>query len=83
MKYHAPTKSFVVNGDSYEMAALLMKCAIRHIRTLAGLPLEPHNGKVVMGDAEFAEASIIGIANALGIDLGTQRHGHLDVRDAP
>ena len=47
MKYHAPTKSFVVNGDSYEMAALNMKCAIRHIRTLAGLPLEPHKGEEI------------------------------------
>lgn len=83
MKYHAPTKCFVVTGDSYEMAALNMKLAIKHVREMAGLPFEPHKGNVVMGPPEFAEAAILGAAAALGIDLGAQRHGHLDVRTAP
>jgi len=83
MQYHAPTKALTVKVDALEGAALALRHAIRQVRTQAGLPLEPHKGDVIMGPPQFAEAAILDAARYMGIDLGAQRHGMLDVRDAP
>ena len=83
MKYHAPTKAFTVSADALECASLALRYAIRNVRKQAGLPLEPHKGDVIMGPPQFAEAAILEAARHMGIDLGAQRHGQLDVRDAP
>ena len=83
MKYHAPTKQFTVSQADLEMAAMSMKHAIKSVRELAGLPPEPHKTETFMQAPQFAEQSILDAAKYLGIDLGTDRHGRLDVRDPP
>lgn len=82
MKYHAPTKAFIVPVESLERVALALKYAIRHVREQAGLPLEPHRSDGPMGHPQFAEAAILDAARDIGIDLGASRYGLLDVRDA-
>lgn len=83
MQYHAPTKGFVVEMDALAGAAFDLKWAIQQIRKQACLPFEPHKTEGAMGAPQHAEQAILDAARRLGIDLGAQRHGQLDVRDAP
>ena len=83
MQYHAPTKALTVKMDALDGAAMCLRHAIRKVREMGGLPLEPHKDDVIMGPPQFAEAAILDAARYMGIDLGAQRHGQLDVRDAP
>lgn len=83
MEYHEPTKSFVVTVGALERAAADMKWAIQNVRRQAGLPLGPHATETPMDAAQFAEAAILSAARNIGINLGAQRPGQLDVREAP
>ncbi len=84
MKYHAPTKSFVIRQEQLEHVSLLLLFAIQKVREMGGRPLEGYKRNGPMESPEFAEATILDIARALDIDLGTGDKpgiGVLDVRD--
>lgn len=81
MKYHAPTKSILIDTSSLELIALALRCAARNVRELAGLPLGPYKHEGQMGSAQLAECWILDAAKYVGIDLGAERFGQLDLRD--
>lgn len=80
MKYHHPTKAFTVDPKDLERASDSLMWAIKCIRETAKLPLEPRKTEVGMEPPDFAEQAILDAAKALGIDLGAERYGRLDVR---
>lgn len=83
MKYHAPTKCFVVEPKALEGAVLSLRYAMRHIRQMGGFPLEPHKRDgAAMTPACHAEKALIDMAADLGIDLGGTRAGQVDLRDS-
>lgn len=82
MKYHAPTQQFTVSPENLKRASYAMLHAIKHIRTQAKRDTMGYENHGPMDNAEHAEASIIDAALALGIDLGSDRPGKLDVSDA-
>jgi hypothetical protein len=79
MKYHAPTKQFTISVQNLEQASRALKWAIKHIRLGGGHDTKGYEYSVPMDNAEFAEAGILDAAKDLGIDLGADRPGRLDV----
>ena len=82
MKYHAPTGQFTVSANELERAADSLRWAIKHIRLGHKLDPKGSDRPGPMEDPDFAEAGIIDAAITLGIDLGSDRPGKLDVSDA-
>ena len=80
MKYHAPTNQFTINADDMQEAAGWLRCAIRKIREGAGLDARGYNwlGRKT-DETERAEHAILRACGYLGIDLGADRPGKLDV----
>jgi hypothetical protein len=79
MKYHAPTNQFTVSAQDLEAATRSLKWAIKHIRLANCMDPKGYERPGPMDDAEFAESGILGAAKHLGIDLGADRPGILDV----
>lgn len=79
MKYHAPTNTFTVTPDDLQRACHLLRWAIKHIREGAQLDPKGYKRSGPMDDPEFAESGILQAARDLGIDLGAERPGQLDV----
>lgn len=80
MTYHAPTNQFTVTRDELLKASYLLKHAIRKIRQGANLELRGYDNLTRDTDAaELAEGSILNAAKTLGIDLGADAPGILDV----
>jgi hypothetical protein len=83
MKYHAPTNQFTVSPRDLQMAAHSLRWAIKHIRLGHGRSLKGGDERPgPMEDPDFAESGILDAAKQLGIDLGADRPGKLDVSDA-
>jgi len=82
MKYHAPTNKFTVSQDDLQRAAHSLRWAIKHIRIGSGLDPKGYKRSGPMDDPEFAESGILDAARALGIDLGSERPGEIDVNNA-
>ena len=82
MKYHAQTDQFTVSAADLRRAAQAMRCAIRHIREGHGLDLKGRARVGASTSPEFAEAGILNAAAALGIDLGSDHPGVIDVSNA-
>jgi hypothetical protein len=82
MKYHAPTNQFTVSPQDLQDAAHTLRWAIKHIRLGHDLNLKGYSRDGLMQDPDFAEAGILEAAKKLGIDLGADRFGKLDVSDA-
>lgn len=82
MKYHAPTKQFVVAYDQFQSCAANMLFAIKMVRKAAGLPLEGGEPQATMSPACHAEQAILDACHCIGIDIGATRAGVLDVRNA-
>jgi hypothetical protein len=82
MKYHAPTKQFTVSADSLDRASRSLLWAIKHIRLGHNLDTKGYKKPGPMEDPQFAEAGILQAAKELGIDLGADREGKLDVSSA-
>lgn len=80
MHYHAQSKQFTVAVDELESCAHRMRFAIRKIRLMAGRPLEGAEVTGPMTDACHAEQAILDGCRAIGIDLGAERSGMLDLR---
>jgi len=53
--------------------------AIRHIRDANGLDVAGYSHQGMMKNPQFAETYILDAAKKLGIDLGAERYGELDV----
>ena len=83
MKYHAPTKCFVIEPRAIEGAAMYLRYAIKTIREQGGFPLEPHKRPGCMTLCCHAEKALIDLANEIGIDLGGRWPGEIDLRDKP
>jgi len=80
MNYHAPTDQFTMHPADMKRAASLLRYAIRHIRNGANLDPTGYKNQARETDwAEFSEDAILDAAKALGIDLGADRPGKLDV----
>lgn len=83
MKYHAPTNQFTVSQRDLQSAAHSLRWAIKHIRQGHGISLKGGAERPgPMEDPDFAESGILDAARALGIDLGAERPGKIDVSDA-
>lgn len=79
MKYHAPTNQFTISADELQRACHSLCWAIRHIREGHKLSPKGYERTGPMDDPEFAEQGILDAAKNLGIDLGADRPGKLDV----
>lgn len=82
MKYHAQTQEFSVSKDDLDKASRSFLCAIKRIRTVAGLPLGKYEIDGLLNDVDHAQRCIIDGAMSMGIDLGAQWGNELDVSDA-
>lgn len=83
MKYHAPTKCFVIEPASLERTALQLRYAMQCARELGGFPLEPHKRPGAMTRACHLEKALINLAEDIGIDMGGTWPGQIDLRDKP
>ena len=79
MTYHAPTNQFTIHPDDLRRASHSLRWAINHIRKGHGLDPKGYKREGPMDDPEFAEQGILDAAKNLGIDLGADRPGKLDV----
>jgi hypothetical protein len=82
MKYHAQTKGFIIDQDALEFVSLSVPYAIKHIRLLAGLPLDSYKSDGPLTDADYAMRAILEMADRLGIEMGARWGHELDVRKA-
>jgi len=82
MKYDPINGQFKITPDSAKLAAYSLLYAMRNIRELAGLPLEPYNNEGPLTPAEHAQKGIIDAAKHLGFDIGPEWGNQYDLRDA-
>jgi len=80
MKYHQPTKSFVIEPSAIENVAEALKFSLKMVREAGGKPLTPYT-VCAMDSCDHAQASLMNIAESLDIDLGHHRFNLLDLRD--
>lgn len=83
MRFHAPTKCFVIEPAALEMVALELRYALQGVRELGGFPLDKHKREGPMTRACHVEKTLIDMANQIGIDLGGTWPGQIDLRDKP
>lgn len=81
MKYNAKTKGFSVTAEEMKLAAGSFYYALRHIRQLAGLPLDRYKSDGPLDHAAHAQRGILDAAKTLGIDLGAEWGEDLDLRE--
>ena len=79
MQYHAPTNQFTITADDLRRASHSLRWAIKNIREGHKLDPKGYKREGPMDCPEFAESGILDAARALGIDLGADRPGKLDV----
>ena len=80
MNYHAPTNQFTITPEELSRASTTMLYAIKNIRDGANIDRKGYDYLKRTSDwAEYAEAAILNAAYDLGINLGADRPGKLDV----
>ena len=79
MTYHAPTNQFTVPAADLQRVCHSLRWAIKNIREGHGLDPKGYKREGAMDSPEFAECGILDAAKLLGIDLGADRPGKLDV----
>lgn len=80
MLYHAPTNQFTIEPEALKRGASFLRYAIKKIRSGGGLDLKGYDNLNRQIDAaEYAEGAILDAAMQLGIHLGADRAGQLDV----
>ena len=79
MQYHAPTNQFTIKPEDLKRASYLLRYAIRKIRQGHKLDLKGYKRDGAMECPDFAESGILDAAKALGINLGAESPGDLDV----
>jgi len=83
MQYHAPTNKFTIEACELAVLSVDIRYVIKKIRQASNFPLDGCSERPrVMTDACHAEATLLRACKNLGIDLGADRPGKLDVRDA-
>jgi hypothetical protein len=83
MQYHAPTDQFTISADDMKRASSTLRYAIKNIRDGAKLDRKGYDNLKRESDwAEYSESAILDAARKLGIDLGADRPGKLDVSNA-
>ena len=82
MQYHAPTKQFTIEQRALHGVVMHLRYAIRYIRTVNGKPLTPSRREGPVDEAYCAEAALLDAAREIGIDMGAERPGLLDVSDS-
>lgn len=80
MKYHQPTKKFVIEPLAIEQTADCLRYAIKKIREAGGKPLTAYDA-AIWDDHDLAQAAIMNIAEALDIDLGHKQFNKLDLTE--
>ena len=81
MKYHAQSKQFTIPKDNLDSIYYSLIYAIRHIRTIAGLPMTRYKREGCLSDADHAQKGILDAAKAIGIDMGAEWGEQLDVSE--
>lgn len=83
MNYDPIKNKLMISIEDAQQAAILLKHALKQIRTLAELPLDKYESRGLLTNHDYAAISIIDAADWLGIDLGVRPHDHnqLDLRD--
>jgi hypothetical protein len=79
MTYHAPTNQFTVPADDLQRVARSLRWAIKNIRESHGFDPKGYKPEGALDCPQFAECGILDAAKILGIDLGADRPGKLDV----
>lgn len=80
MQYHAPTERFTISPEEMKRASYLLRYAIANIRTGAGLDKKGYRAVERPLDwAEYAEGGILDAAKSMGLHLGAEEPGKLDV----
>ena len=83
MHYHAPTKQFTISADELSQASAKLLYSIKKIRDGAGLDRKGYDHLKRTSDwAEYSENAILTAARDLGIHLGADHPGKLDVSDS-
>ena len=80
MKYHAPTKGYLIDKDALEFVALSIPYVIKQIRISAGLPLDRYERNGLLTPEDHAMRGVLEIADRLGIEIGVRWGNELDVR---
>ncbi|AKO78140.1 hypothetical protein EN12_23890 [Vibrio cholerae] len=78
MKYHQPTKGFIISPESIEQVADALMHSLKCVRLAGGKPLTPYE-VLGMDDIDHAQAGIVEAATALNIDLGHKRYNKIDL----
>jgi hypothetical protein len=80
MQYHAPTDQFTISAADMKRASSLLRYAISKIRDGSKLDRKGYESFKRESDwAEYSEGGILDAARTLGIELGADRPGKLDV----
>jgi hypothetical protein len=80
MQYHAPTGQFTITADAMKRASMHLLFVIKSIRKAHKLDPKGYDWTATgSSDAHTAESAIFTAAQSLGIDLGAERPGKLDV----
>jgi hypothetical protein len=81
MNYHAPTKQFTIHMGDLERASHDLLWAIKNIRLASNLDPKGYKREGPLENPQFAEIAILKAAKNMGIDLGADREGKLDVSE--
>jgi len=82
MKYHAPTGQFTITEDAMKRASMDLLFVIKSIRDTHKLDPKGYDWlKEGDSNAHTAERAILTAAQSLGIDLGSDRPGQLNVKN--
>jgi len=82
MRYHAPTKGFLIDQDALNFIALSVTYTIKQIRIANGLPLDSYEQDGPLTPADHAMRGVLEMADRLGIETGARWGNELDVRKA-
>ena len=81
MQFNPATQKIEISPQDATTAYHDLLNALKHIRLLAGRPLDKHSREVGMDNADFAGKSIIDAAKGLGITMGADWPEQLDLRN--
>lgn len=80
MTYDPIKKVIQIKPADAELAIHSIRYALRHIRSMAGLPMDKYKSDGALTHADHAQRGIIQACERLGIDLGAEWGNELDLR---
>lgn len=84
IKYHAPSKGFIISDDDLGRSATLLLAAMKDIRAAVGLPLDACTENPATAEHREIQSALWTLADhaqMLGIDLGGHPWYKIDVRN--